>query len=393
MLLIEQASSLTEEHRDHKKELYAVCIALSVLGLAFSSWAARVPDIRDAALLTGATLGYALLMRGSGTLIMMPIVATSINYIGAKKTTLIAGLIVAGSLVPISLMTNWIALGFLLMIVGAFSSGYNISVNALGSKVEAETGTSQMSKIHSWFGIGNLIGALVGLLMVRFDVSTVIHFSGMTIFILIILALIYPLLPNDAPHPDTERPKFQWPHGGLIAIGIICFLAASIESSINNWIGLFFTDHLNITDGYEAIGYSVFAGTLLFSRVIGDRLKNRFGAKKLLVVGGLSASFGLFITIFAPNIILAVIGVAIAGAGVAFNFPMIFSAAGREGAIALTSVATFGYIGGMVSQPVVGLIVEEFELIGGFIFVATCSLVVALLAFKARLLKPTSNHK
>ena len=393
--LMAQITSHSSEQpilRDHKKELYAVCIALSVLGLVYSSWAARVPDIRDTAVLTAATLGYALLMRGSGTLIMMPIVATSINRFGAKRTALVCGLLVVSTLLPIAFMNNWIALGFLLMIIGACTSGFNISINALGSKVEAETGSSQMSKIHSWFGIGNLTGALIGLIMVRFNVSTEIHYLVMTVFILIILAFIYPYLPNDAPHPDTERPKFQWPHGGLIAIGIICFLAASIEGSINNWIGLFFTDHLQIADGYEAIGYSVFAGTLLISRIVGDRLKNRFGAKKILVTGGLSAGAGILIATFSPNIVIASIGIAIAGAGVAFNFPMIFSAAGREGAIALTSVATFGYVGGMVSQPVVGLIVEEFELLGGFIFISLCSFIVAILAYKARLLKPAPNH-
>ena len=379
-----------EKQRNSNKELYAVCMALSVLGLAFSSWASRVPDIRDASLLTAATLGYALLFRGSGTLIMMPLVATSINRFGAKKTLLVCGLFVAATLVPISLMPNWISLGILLLFVGASTSGLNISVNALGSKVEAETGTSRMSKIHSWFGIGNLTGALIGLVMVRFDISVVAHYSIMTCLILFILGSIYPNLPNDAPHPNTPRPKFQWPHGGLIAIGIICFLAAAVESSINNWIGLFFADHLNVADGYEAVGYSVFAGTLLGMRIIGDRLKNRFGARNLLFTGCLSATVGLLLAIFAPNMVVAVIGFAVAGAGVALNFPMVFSAAGREGAIALTSVAAFGYIGGMVSQPVVGLIVEEFELLGGFLFITICALSVALLAYRARLLKPTS---
>lgn len=388
MSLTTPLSSETEQLRNSDKELYAVCLALSILGLAFSSWAARVPDIRDASLLTAATLGYALLMRGGGTLIMMPIVATSINRFGAKKTALVCGLMVAASLVPLSLMPDWISLGILLIVIGASSSGLNISANALGSKVESDTGTSRMSKIHSWFGIGNLSGALIGLLMVRFDVSVFVHYSGMTLLILLILGIIYPNLPNDAPDPGAQRPKFRWPHGGLIAIGIICFLAATVESSVNNWIGLFFADHLNVKDGYEAVGYSVFAGTLLGMRIIGDRLKNRFGARNLLFTGGLSATAGLFIAIFAPNLIIAAIGIGIAGAGVALNFPMVFSAAGREGAIALTSVATFGYIGGMVSQPVVGLIVEEFELVGGFIFIALCAFCVALLAYRARLLKP-----
>ena len=43
------------------------------------------------------------------------------------------------------------------------------------------------------------------------------------------------------------------------------------------------------------------------------------------------------------------------------SFPMLFSAAGRDGAIALTTVASFGYVGGMVSQPVMGWVVESMS--------------------------------
>lgn len=380
-------STTSAEYVKHRKELYAVCVSLSVLGLSFSSWASRVPDIRDATFLTAATLGYALMMRGIGTVTMMPIVAISINKFGAKKTALATGLVVASSLVPITLVNNWFSLGFLLMIVGACSSSYNISVNALGSIVETETGKSHMSKIHSWFGIGNLAGAVFGTFMVRFDVDPTLHFSMITLIIFIIIGTTYRYLPEDAPTPDTIKARFKWPHGGLIAIGIICFLAATIESSINNWVNLFFTDHIKVMEGYEAVGYTVFAGSLLGMRIIGDRLKTTFGARNLLITGSLSAAFGIGIAIIAPNMIIAIIGVFIAGAGVALNFPMLFSAAGKEGAIALTTVATFGSVAGMVSQPIMGAIVERFELTGGFLFLAICMVIVAFLASKARLLR------
>jgi len=387
MSSINYPSEEAEGLKKQKKELYAVCVALSILGLSFSSWAARVPDIRDAAFLTAATLGYALLMRGGGTVLMMPVVALGINRFGAKKVALITGLIVAFSLVPISLMNNWLSLGFLLMIVGAASSSYNISVNALGSKVESDTGKSHMSKIHSWFGIGNLTGALIGTLMVKLGVSAFFHFLGMSILILSMLGFLYRYLPEDAPHPDAVRPKFQWPHGGLIALGAICFLGAAVEGSINNWIGLFFTDYIKVEEGYGPVGYTLFAGALLGMRIIGDRLKNSFGAKKLVVVGSTSAALGIVLAVLAPNIFVAGFGIFIAGAGAALTFPMVFSAAGREGAIALTSVAAFGSIGGMISQPVLGLIVEKVGLFGGFLFIASCAVIIAIIASRARLLK------
>ena len=372
---------------EHKKELYAVCAALSVLGIAFSTWASRVPDVRDAAFLTAATLGYVLLIRGTGTISMMPVVAISINNLGARKTALIMGIIVALSIIPIAFVTNWIALAGALFIVGACSSSYNIAVNALGSLVESETGKSHMSKIHSWFGIGNLSGALLGTLATRMAVSVKIHFSISAAICLVIVLSVYKFLPKDEPHPDTERPKFQWPHGGLIAIGIICFLASTIEGSINNWVALFFSDHVQVKEGFAPVGYTVFAGSLLMMRLIGDRLKNRFGARTLLMAGPSTAAVGLMIAVFAPGVVFAGTGMFIAGAGVALTFPMIFSAAGKEGAIALTSVATFGYIGGMVSQPVMGWIVTKFELAGGFTFIALAALTVSILASRARLLR------
>jgi MFS family permease len=373
--------------RDHKRELYAVSAGLSVLGVAFATWASRVPDIRDAAFLTAATLGYALMMRGGGNILMMPLVATLINKFGAKKTTLVTGTVVIFSLFPLSLMNNWIGLGLLLLVVGAGSSGYNIAINALGSRVEAETGKSHMSKIHSWFGIGNLSGALIGVAALKFGISVQVHFGGVTLLLFAIVAGIYRFLPEDAPHPEAERPKFEWPHGGLIAIGIICFLASAIEGSMMNWVGLFFTDHVKVDGGYSAAGYTAFAGAMLLMRLVGDRLKTRFGARAIIITGTLTAATGILISIFAPGIVLATFGMFLTGGGVAFTFPMVFSAAGREGAIALTSVATFGYLGGMVSQPVMGIIVENFELMGGFLFLATCCLTVAILASRARLLK------
>ena len=43
----------------------------------------------------------------------------------------------------------------------------------------------------------------------------------------------------------------------------------------------------------------------------------------------------------------------------------------------------------MVSQPIMGWVVETFDLAGGFLFVAAVTLIIGILASKARLLAPT----
>ena len=159
---------------------------------------------------------------------------------------------------------------------------------------------------------------------------------------------------------DLLRPSPRSPRMGLIT-----FLAATIETSIMNWVSLFFTDHVQASESLVPLGYAVFAGSLLIMRLFGDRLKMKFGARNLLVGGAALSLSGLLIAVYAPNFMVAIIGMIATGAGVSLSFPMLFSAAGKEGAIALTTVA------------------------GGFLFIAAITVIIGILASKARLLAPT----
>lgn len=369
-----------------KQQLIAICAAFFILGAAFATWASRIPAIRDISELTPITLGYVLLGKGIGMVVIMPLVTMSIHRIGARKSALAYGLIVTGTLLFMVISPNWETLSIVLLVAGAGASGYNISINALGAKIEADTGKSHMSTIHSWFGVGNFAGALTGTWLAAQQIPVLLHFWGMSALLLVVLMFIYKYLPEDIPDPDKNKIGFKIPHGSLIWLGVICFLAASIEESINNWVALFFTDYIGTTDGLAPIGFAAYAGSMLLMRLVGDRLKPRFGAKALLMAGSMVAAGGIMVAIFSQNIFAGTVGFIAAGAGVALTFPMVFSAAGKEGAVALASVATMGYIGGMVSQPFMGFLVDKVELSGGFIFVSVCAIGVALASWRARLL-------
>ena len=84
-----------DEGKKHQIEFYAICLGFFIIGMSFSTWASRVPDVRDAAFLTAATLGYVLLMRGVGNIVMMPILTVAIGKFGARNLALFMGGIVS----------------------------------------------------------------------------------------------------------------------------------------------------------------------------------------------------------------------------------------------------------------------------------------------------------
>ncbi|MBO6584802.1 MAG: MFS transporter [Gracilimonas sp.] len=370
-----------------RRQLIATCAAFFILGAVFATWASRIPAIRDVSMLTPVTLGYALLGRGLGTIVIMPAVTGLIHRVGAKKASMLFGVLLILSLIPMAVAPDWIVLTLVLFITGAGASGYNISINALGSRIEESTGRSHMSMIHSWFGVGNVAGALAGTAMASQQFSVVLHFWGVAMLLLVVLMGVYSYLPEDGPDPQAVKARFKLPHGSLLWLGVICFVAASIEDSIMNWVTLFFTDYVGASEGLAPIGYTAYAVSMLIMRLVGDRLKPRFGAKALITGGSVIAASGIIISILSPNLMVASIGFVMAGAGVALTFPMIFSAAGKEGAVALATVATMGALGGMLSQPIMGYLVDNFTLTGGFIFICICMLAVGAGSQKARLLK------
>ena len=102
----------------YSSEFIAICAVFFLIGFNFSTWASRIPAIRDSALLIPATLGYALLARGIGSVTMIPVTGWLINKYGAHKTAYYFGCVVSLSLVPIFLSPNWIDLAISLIIFG-----------------------------------------------------------------------------------------------------------------------------------------------------------------------------------------------------------------------------------------------------------------------------------
>lgn len=358
-----------------------------LLGLLYASWAARIPSIRDNLELDAATLSMVLLCGGIGAVGSFPLAAWLNAHYGARRTAWYAGLMLLLSLPAIGCAPGLPALMLFSMVYGASSSCFDVAINALGAVAEKQAGRSIMSLLHAWFCVGTFSGALLGSVVASFEIAPLWHFSVLSLLFLLPLRWGYKALPNDRPEPSTDRKIFAIPHGHLVALGLIGFCGAIVEGSIADWSGLYMKDHMGAGDGGAPLAYAAFAGMMLLARLVGDRMKERWGARKIVAVSSLLASVGVFIAVAAPTIPLAIFGFAITGIGVALVFPFVFSAAGRHGSIALAGVATLGYSGSLIGPPVVGFLAHGFGLQAALAFIGVLCLAVAFAASRAKWLE------
>lgn len=354
-----------------------------LLGVVYASWAARLPAVRDALSLDPATLGTVLLGGGLGAVASFPLAAWLVGHYGARKAALISGVAILLVLPVMAILPNWPLLLLGMVGFGATTSCFDVAINALGAEEERAAGRSIMSMLHAWFCVGTFGGALLSSAAAGLGLSPLLH------FVLIVLALGLPLfwsyrvLPCDQPDRELGKKHFALPHGALIWLGLIAFLGALSEGSLTDWIALYLHDHLRASEAIAPLGYAAFAGSMLLARLVGDRLKERFGARRLVAASSLLSALGVLVAVLAPNVPLAVLGFGLAGLGVAAVFPCVFSAAGREGAASLAAVATLGYTGALMGPPMMGYVVHGAGLQGGMIFLALACVGVSLAAARS----------
>ncbi|GAA4032969.1 MFS transporter [Actimicrobium antarcticum] len=381
-----QSTAVPAPARTLLSEQVALPILFILLGSLFATWAARIPALRDALQLNAAEVGLVLLCSGIGAVLSFPLASWLVSRHGARRAALWSGML-ALALVPCLALAprqGWLMLAMFGM--GAGASCFDVAINAIGAEVERAAGRSIMSLLHAWFCLGTFGGALLGSAMAGLQVTPLLHFSVLCGAFALPLWLSYRALPADRIDPDQERKHFMLPHGALVTLGLIAFCGAMIEGSIGDWSGIYLTDHLGAAAGVAPLGFAVFSGVMLLARLVGDPLKDRFGARPILVVGAAIATAGVVLVIAAPQLALAFAGFALLGVGVAAVFPFIFSAAGKEGPNALAGVATMGYSGGLIGPPVIGFLAHGMGLQVALGFIGVLTLMVMLAAGKARLL-------
>src|SRR6266508_2940780 len=156
------------------------------------------------------------------------------------------------------------------------------------------------------------------------------------------------LLPGGADR-DQATPRFVRPTRTLALLGAIAFCGLLSEGAAYDWSSVYLRDSLGASEGLAVSAYAAFTFTMTVGRLVGDRLRARYGSRALLGSAALVAAAGLGGGLALRHTVAAVIGFAVLGAGLSCIVPIVFGAAGSAGGLpsgpAIAVVSTVGYLG------------------------------------------------
>ncbi len=368
-------------------QLFSLPVVFALFGVIMGSWAGRIPALAAGVNVSHAALSMVLLCGGLGAVISYPISSFLMGRFGARKTLMISGLALLCVLVSIGMAPDVSRLMMAVLMLGITASTFDVAMNSAAARREKESGKSEMSRLHGLACAGGLVGATLGSLMASMKIAPATHFLMLAGPLAVVLWLAVNLLEADEAGVKVEKKKFALPRGPLVLLGLLGFFGSMAEGSIADWSGLFLKEHFGASDGLAPLALSSFSVMMLMSRMIGDKMKERYGAKRLVTLGALVAAAGLFFAVLAPNAYVALGGFAIAGVGLALVFPFVFSAAGAQGPAALAAVASMAYSGSLMGPPAIGAVAHFVGMQAAIAYVGGLSLVIAFVASRTKLLK------
>lgn len=393
----------SNNHVAYSKEhiRFAVLSFFLAQGLCFSSWASRIPDIKEIFTVNDALYwGIVLFMIPVGKFVAIPLAGYLVSKLGSRIMVQISIMGYALSLFAIGTALNIYMLGVFLFCFGVFWNLCDISLNTQGIGIERLYGRTIMASFHGGWSLAACLGALIGFIMIVSDVTPFWHFTLIAALILLLTMLSRRYLQEDVSTAEVKEEavedkseKWQYikkPEMLLIKLGLVGLFALVVESAMFDWSGVYFESVLQVPKSLQ-IGFLVFMVMMTVGRFLANYAYRIWGKQRVLQLSGAFIFIGFFTSALlgstVDSMVLKVIvnsfGFMLVGLGISSMVPTIYSLVGAKSktpvGIALTILSSISFIGSLVAPLLIGAISQAFNMEYAYMVVGLLGLCILLM--------------
>jgi predicted MFS family arabinose efflux permease len=334
-------------------------------------------------------LSWVLVAAALGATSALWLAGRVIGRLGSRRSAQICVLVLALVLALVLHLGAYpLALGAMVLF-GAAMSVYDMAINTEAAALERVSGQPIMGRMHGFFSLGAMVGAALCSAMLG---------AGWTAGAQL-LAVALPVAASAwwasghwlAPLPQQGTQvaaHFAWPRGPLLVIGLLIFAGMGAEGAMYDWSVLYLQQEVGLPQARAAWGYAAFVGAMAAMRFGGDALRRRWPEPDLLAASGTVAALAMAVVLLTAHPVVALIGYALVGAGLAMVVPLLYVAASRvpgtTPAAAIAAASAIGYSGFLVGPPLIGAVAHGWGLDAALWLVVLSAAWLVLMAQRVR---------
>ncbi len=322
----------------------------------------RFPDIKEALVLDHAQLGFGLLGLSVGTLISLLVAGGIVERIGTRRASLLGiSLISLFALIP-PLAFSVVGLFAGLLCMGLALAFVEIGMNVDADRAEKWISRPIMSSCHGFWSLGALAGTGSGALAAVIGITPfqqVLIISPLFGGLAVILICLRPQIKTPAPSGENN-PAFALPTKVMLGLCIFPVGIQMTEGAAFDWSGLYMREVVNGSATHMGVAYFAFTLSMAMARFVGDALRTAIGPIRLGQLSSIVCIVGVVILGVSTSPIIAILGWAFIGLGVAAAFPLSITAAadfgGRPASVNVASVFLVAFTAFLIGPPLIGLV-------------------------------------
>jgi len=380
-------------HLAERRSVLAVAGLFAVNGALVGGVGATLPAIRVRLGVDPGGLAVVLVSLAAAAVVSMQIGGRLADSRGARSVALPASALLVGGVMFLAIAHTLPVAAAAAALAGLGNGAMDVSMNALGVRVEQARAKPVMSRLHASFSIGNLIAAGAVLLVARWagDGARVITPALVTLSAVSVVALL--VISRRVPSGlgqvrDRARVSgVQPPKAGrrvpafALLLGAMAFSFGLAEGTAVDWSSVHVTDVAHVDPATGALGLVAVSSLMILIRLFGDRAVASFGRVNVVRFGGLVAACGYLVTIVGRSLPVLLIGWALVGLGVGLTAPQVYAVAGHAGGgRMLAIVVTFGYGAFLIGPAIVGALIKAVGIRQAMAFPLVLSLVLVALS-------------
>jgi MFS family permease len=365
----------------------AISLYFFFAGLIFSSWASRIPDVKDMFALNEAELGAVLFMLPLGALLALPVAGWVVQRLGSKQASVGSIFLYIVLLFLISKAHSVLSISIILFLFGIIGNFANIAMNTQGLSVQHQLKKPILSGLHAMWSLGAFLAAAITGWTMSAGWSMEMHFGVISIAAAVVALFFSFSLIKDAA---VEHPQkvFALPNRGLLLMGFICFCVAMSEGAMADWSSLYYRQVVHEISKVSTVGYTAFALCMALGRFFGDRLLQAFGYSTVLKLNGILVCIGMGLALSINSPWAVIIGFALVGLGVSSVIPIVYMLSAKSKSMApsaaIAAVSSIGFMGFLFGPPIIGFIAQETGLRIALSIVAFLGMMIWLLSIRMK---------
>lgn len=352
----------------------AVSLYFLIGGTAIAVWGVHIPEVEKRLQISHSVIGSIILLFGLGAFLAMQAMGWVIDHYGSKAVTALGGIATGLTLLIPAFATDVATLAVGIFLVGASVGILDVGMNANGVVIERLYGRSIFSSLHAMWSAGGILGAIIGGFALGVHSPMWLTLSITGALMAVCAASLWRLLIQDKPQSvpaKHEKGKANSANrkslGIVLFVGLMACFAAIAEGSAVDWSALHLKTVLGSTEAESALGIGAFSTAMAITRLLGDKLVDRFGRLRVVRYGSLVAAFGVTVAVTANSWAIAALGWGIVGVGISGVIPQLFIAAGNIGEEShsgrnMAKVFGLTYFGIMSGPALIGFLTNWFKL-------------------------------